>query len=70
MIKDIEPDRDDPTYCAKCDKNHSIHYDCTFGAAIIWNAAIEAAASIVDECNREGPYQAIAAAKRIRKLKK
>lgn len=35
-----------------------------------WNAAIEVAASIVDECNREGPYQAIGAAKRIRELKK
>lgn len=36
----------------------------------IWNAAIEAAAEVVDTCNREGPYQVIAAASRIRKLKK
>lgn len=36
----------------------------------IWNAAIEASAKIVDECNREGPYNAIGAASRIRKLAK
>jgi hypothetical protein len=30
---------------------------------------VEACASIVDECNREGPYQAIGAAGRIRALK-
>ena len=36
----------------------------------IWNAAIEAAASVVDQANRDGPYQAIASAKEIRKLKK
>lgn len=33
------------------------------------NAAIEECAAVVDQCNREGPYQAIAAAKRIRALK-
>lgn len=33
------------------------------------NAIIELCASVVDQCNREGPYQAIAAAKRIRALK-
>lgn len=36
----------------------------------IWNEAIEAAAKIIDECNREGPYNAIGGAKRIRELKK
>lgn len=36
----------------------------------IWNAAIEAAANVIDQCNREGPYQAIAGARRIRELKK
>ena len=36
----------------------------------IWNAAIEVAAKIVDDCNREGPYNAIGAASRIRELKK
>lgn len=34
-----------------------------------WDAAIEAAALMVDECNREGPYNAIGAASRIRDLK-
>lgn len=33
------------------------------------NAVIEQCAAIVDLCNREGPYQAIGAAKRIRALK-
>ena len=33
------------------------------------NAIIEQCAAVVDECNREGPYQAIRAAKRIRALK-
>lgn len=36
----------------------------------VWNNAIEAAADIVDDCNREGPYNAIGAASRIRSLKK
>lgn len=36
----------------------------------VWNAAIEAAALCVDQANRDGPYQAIAAASVIRKLKK
>jgi hypothetical protein len=31
---------------------------------------IERCAAIVDQCNREGPYQAIASAPRIRALKK
>ena len=35
----------------------------------IWNAAIEAAAKIIDDCNREGPYNAIGGARRIRELK-
>ena len=30
---------------------------------------IERCATVVDQCNREGPYQAIAAAPRIRALK-
>ena len=33
------------------------------------NEIIEACACVVDQCNREGPYQAIAAASRIRALK-
>lgn len=33
------------------------------------NDVIEECAAVVDQCNREGPYQAIAAAKRIRALK-
>ena len=36
----------------------------------IWNAAIEAAAKVIDDCNHEGPYNAIGGARRIRKLKK
>lgn len=36
----------------------------------IWNAAIESAAEVIDQCNREGPYNAIGGAKRIRELKK
>lgn len=35
-----------------------------------WKEAIEAAASVVDQCNREGPYNAIGAASRIRSLAK
>jgi CRISPR/Cas system-associated protein Csm6 len=38
-------------------------------ARIVRNAALEEAASVVDQCNREGPYQAIGAAERIRSLK-
>lgn len=34
------------------------------------NAALEEAAALVDHCNREGPYNAIGAASRIRELKK
>jgi hypothetical protein len=33
------------------------------------NEVIERCASVVDQCNREGPYNAIAAAPRIRALK-
>lgn len=33
------------------------------------NEVIERCAAVVDQCNREGPYQAIAAAPRIRALK-
>lgn len=33
------------------------------------NEIIEQCAAVVDQCNREGPYQAIAAATRIRALK-
>jgi hypothetical protein len=33
------------------------------------NEIIEACARVVDECNREGPYNAIGAASRIRALK-
>jgi hypothetical protein len=33
------------------------------------DSIIEQCAAIVDQCNREGPYQAIAAAGRIRALK-
>ena len=36
----------------------------------LWNAAIEMAAQIIDDCNREGPYNAIGGARRIRELKK
>lgn len=36
----------------------------------IWNLAIEAAANVIDECNKEGPYNAIGGARRIRELKK
>ena len=32
----------------------------------IWNAAIDAAAKVIDDCNREGPYNAIGGARRIR----
>lgn len=34
-----------------------------------WNEALEAAARVVDQCNHEGPYNAIGAASRIRALK-
>ncbi len=35
---------------------------------LVANAAIERAASVVDQCNHEGPYNAIGAASRIRAL--
>lgn len=35
-----------------------------------YNEAIEAAAKIIDDCNREGLYNAIGGARRIRELKK
>lgn len=35
-----------------------------------WNAAIEAAAKVVDQANRDGPYQAIMSATEIIKLYK
>jgi ElaB/YqjD/DUF883 family membrane-anchored ribosome-binding protein len=38
--------------------------------AQVWAEAIERAAQIIDDCNREGPYQAIGAAPRIRALQK
>lgn len=34
-----------------------------------YERGVEEAARVVDECNREGPYQAIGAASRIRALK-
>ena len=36
----------------------------------VWNLAIETAASVIDQCNREGSYEAIVGARRIRELKK
>jgi len=36
----------------------------------VWNAAIEAAAGVIDQLNQEGPYQAIIGAREIRKLKR
>lgn len=65
-------------YCAKCDSVilGDVEHDCLIPkqASVyekeIWNAAIEAAASVVDQANRDGPYQAIASAKEILKLKK
>ncbi len=38
-------------------------------ATDVWNAALEAAAQVVDLANRTGPYQAIASARDIRELK-
>ena len=42
---------------------------CTKIARAITDEVLEEAAQIVDHCNREGPYNAIGAAKRIRALK-
>lgn len=39
------------------------------GAGCDRNEVIEKCALIVDQCNREGPYQAIMAGRRIRELK-
>lgn len=36
----------------------------------VWNRAIEAAAKVVDQANKDGPYMAIMSAKHIRELKK
>lgn len=35
-----------------------------------WNEAIDEAASVIDQLNRDGPYQAIGGAKEIRKLRR
>jgi hypothetical protein len=43
---------------------------CLGGARIAVRIVLEAAAAVVDECNREGPYNAIGAADRIRALLK
>jgi hypothetical protein len=64
-------------YCSKCNTVWASPGTCqckpvewTQLQKDIWNAAIEEAAKIIDQCNREGPYQAIAGARRIRELKK
>jgi hypothetical protein len=57
---------------SKCDDDYSIlgnRKEISVYEREIWNAAIEQAARVVDQANRDGPYQAIASAKEIRKLK-
>lgn len=44
---------------------HDLHRAFSLGHEF----GIERAAEVVDQCNREGPYNAIGAAKRIRALK-
>lgn len=44
-------------------------YDLERAFALGHEFGLERAAGIVDQCNREGPYNAIGAAKRIRALK-
>jgi hypothetical protein len=71
-------------YCPRCDEMYltDLPHDCEMtskpfvpamsddASRVVWNAAIEAAAKIIDDCNREGPYNSIGGARRIRELKK
>ena len=45
-----------------------IHHDLERAFALGHEFGIERAAAVVDQCNREGPYNAIGAASRIRAL--
>jgi sarcosine oxidase delta subunit len=47
----------------------SLHEATRGGSSHTPDQIVEACASIVDECNREGPYTAVGAASRIRELK-
>lgn len=46
-----------------------IRNDLEEAFALGWAYGLECAAAVVDQSNREGPYQAIGSAKRIRALK-
>lgn len=45
-----------------------IHHDLERAFALGHEFGIERAAAVVDQCNKEGPYNAIGAASRIRAL--
>ena len=51
-------------------KQHAvaIQYDLERAFSLGHEFGIERAADVVDQCNKEGPYNAIGAASRIRKL--
>lgn len=47
----------------------TVHYDLERAFALGHEFGVERAAQVVDQCNKEGPYNAIGAASRIRALK-
>lgn len=53
---------------AKYANDEAIRYDLEQAYSLGHEFGIERAASVVDQCNKEGPYNAISAASRIRNL--
>lgn len=57
------------SYTGHSDSVEMIHHDLHRAFALGHEFGIERAAQVVDQCNKEGPYNAIGAASRIRTLK-
>ena len=56
------------SYAGHADSVEMIHHDLERAFALGHEFGIERAAAVVDQCNKEGPYNAIGAASRIRAL--
>jgi hypothetical protein len=56
------------SYAGHKESAEVVHCDLDRAFALGYELGIERAAAIVDQCNKEGPYNAIGAAKRIRAL--
>ena len=56
------------SYAGHAESVETIRLDLERAYALGHEFGIERAAEVVDQCNREGPYNAIAAASRIRAL--